>query len=343
MTVRRAPASSFLALAAVLGFVLAACGSPSSEVAAKIGDDQVTQEELATSVGVYKSVFGAEQGPCGVTDPAAEADPVACDRAVLGDLILGRIAGVYAVAHDINVTDAEVEDAVAGLEDRYGADELATAFEENGVTRADLVSLVRASLVQQAVVEAVTDAEVGDDELKAIYEERQGDFSTIEVDHILVQTEQEAQDVYDQVTAPGFSRGDFRDLAAEVSIDPGVAENGGTYGPVAATTFDPQFAAGALALEPGEVSEPVQTQFGWHVIRLESKAVTPFQEVRDQLRQEEGSAAVAAWIRDQVDAATVDVNPGLGRWDTESFTVVAIDSTNPTGATPAAPSAASSG
>ena len=332
MTVsRRAP--SVIAIVVTLALVLAACGSPSSDVAARIGDDEVSQEELATSVGVYRSVFGAEQGACGIADPAAEPDPVACDRAVLGDLILGRIAGAYAVAHDIDVTDAEVEDAVTGLEERYGAEELATAFEEHGVTRADLVSLVRASLIQEAVVTSVTDAELGDDELQAIYQERQADFTTIEFDHVLVATEAEAQDVYERATAPGFSRRDFRDLAVERSIDPGVAENGGTYGPAAATTFDPAFAAGALALAPGEVSEPVETQYGWHVIRLESKVVPSFEEVRDQLRQEEGSEVATTWIREQVDAVTVDVNPGLGRWDTETFTVVAIDSTDASGST----------
>jgi parvulin-like peptidyl-prolyl isomerase len=343
MTVSRVRAPSVAALGVTLALVFAACGSSSSEVAARIGDGEVTQEQLATSVGVYKSVFGAEQGACGIADPAAEPDPVACDRAVLGDLILGHIAGEYAVANDIDVPDAEVEDAMAGLEQQYGADQLASAFEENGVTRADLVALVRSSLVQQAVVAAVTEDEIGDDELRGIYEERQGDFSTVEVDHILIPTEEEAQDVYEQATAPGFSRRDFLDLAAEVSTDPGVAENGGTYGPVAATTFDPRFAAGAVALAPGQVSEPVQTDFGWHVIRLESKVVAPFEEVRDQLLQEEGSAVFGTWIRERIEASTVDVNPGLGRWDADTFRVVAIDSTDPSGGTPAAPSAASSG
>jgi foldase protein PrsA len=324
--VRRARSLPFVVVALVA--LAAACGSTTS-VAARVGDDEVSQDDLTTAVGVYRSIFAGQQGVCGLPEPGVELDTAACDRAVLGDLVLTQLAEGYATDHGVAVSDAEVEETVSSLEERYGTDELRRELDRNGVTREDLAELVRRSLVQQAVVSAVTADRLGEGELRARYEERLTDLSTIEVDHILVESEAEANDVYEAVTQPGFSRADFKDLAREVSTDPGVAENGGTYGPEAAATFDPDFAAGALALEPGEISRPVESGFGWHVIRLESKDVPEFDEVRDQIVQDESPTVFADWLRELLDTVTVDVNPRLGRWDDQTFTIVRVGSTDP--------------
>lgn len=328
MAVTRARTSFAVLFLAALAMLLTACGS-SASAAARIGDDEISKDELAVAVGVYRSIFTGQQGDCGLPDPAAEPDPTACERAVLGDLVLTNLAEDYASTNGIEVPETEVDAAVASLEEQYGAEQLREAFATNGVTRQDLVDLVRASLLQQAVVEAVTIEELGEDGLRSRYEEQIADFSTIEVDHVLVASQAEARDVYESATAEGFSRQDFRDLAKQVSTDPGVAENGGTYGPVAATTFDPAFASGALALEPGEISEPIKTQFGWHVIRLESKEVSSFEEVREQVVGQESTAVFGDWLRRRVEDVDVEVNPGLGRYDPETFTVVRIQSTDP--------------
>ena len=83
------------------------------------------------------------------------------------------------------------------------------------------------------------------------------------------------------------------------------------------------------ALEPGEISEPVQSEFGWHVIYLVGKQVTPFEEARTQLLQGEQGTLFNAWLRDQAETHGVDVNPKYGRFDTETLTVVAVTSTDP--------------
>ena len=58
-----------------------------------------------------------------------------------------------------------------------------------------------------------------------------------------------------------------------MSIDPSAAtELGGSLGSAVASTYVPEFAAAATALEPGEISQPVKTEFGWHVIRLVDEA-----------------------------------------------------------------------
>jgi len=122
---------------------------------------------------------------------------------------------------------------------------------------------------------------------------------------------------------------DMGKLAREISDDPSSSQNAGTLGWFSQKDMDPSFATAAFALaNVGDVSEPVQSQFGWHVIRLDGKragVVKPYEEARDQIMtelrkraiEEKREAAVSAIRkdpkasinRDAVDALTPKVDP----------------------------------
>lgn len=100
--------------------------------------------------------------------------------------------------------------------------------------------------------------------------------------HILVDEEEEAIAVRERLDAGE----EFAVVAREVSQDPGSARNGGDLGFFAAGRMVAPFSDAAFALEPGEVSDPVETQFGWHVIKVEERRMTPlptFEDMRDQI------------------------------------------------------------
>jgi peptidyl-prolyl cis-trans isomerase C len=99
--------------------------------------------------------------------------------------------------------------------------------------------------------------------------------------HILVKTEEEAK----AIVAELKNGGDFAALAKQKSTDPGAAD-GGDLGYFPKEEMVPEFAEAAFKLEKGQISEPVHTRFGWHVIKVEDKRerqVPPFDQVRDQL------------------------------------------------------------
>jgi peptidyl-prolyl cis-trans isomerase C len=100
--------------------------------------------------------------------------------------------------------------------------------------------------------------------------------------HILLASEQEAKDI-----AARLAKGeDFEALAKEYSQD-GSKEHGGDLGYFTAEEMVPAFSQAAFSLEVGEVSEPVQTEFGWHVIKLEDRRIggaQPFEDVEDAIR-----------------------------------------------------------
>ncbi|MBL27743.1 MAG: peptidylprolyl isomerase [Rhodospirillaceae bacterium] len=102
--------------------------------------------------------------------------------------------------------------------------------------------------------------------------------------HILVQTEEEAKAIRQEI----MDGADFVEMAKEKSIEPGAAQSGGDLGFFSKQQMVAPFSEAAFALEDGEVSEPVQTQFGWHVIKVESRRTRefpPFEQVQDEIME----------------------------------------------------------
>ena len=103
--------------------------------------------------------------------------------------------------------------------------------------------------------------------------------------HILVESEEEANTIKAELDAGG----DFAAIAKEKSIDPGSGANGGDLGFFGKGMMVPEFETAAFALaNPGDVSAPVQSQFGWHIIKLEEKRMSQppaFEQVAAQLQQ----------------------------------------------------------
>jgi parvulin-like peptidyl-prolyl isomerase len=182
--------------------------------------------------------------------------------------------------------------------------------------------------VQEAVAKAITADTLGEQELQKRYQQQIATFTTLHVDHILVDSEAKAQAIYDQVTAPGFTLKEFQALAKKESSDPGAPQDGGEL-TLAAGDLVPEFADAALALDNGEISQPVQTQYGWHVIWKIDEQVTPFEQARDQILQGAQSDEFGAWMRAQSADGQITVNPSFGRFDDQQLQVVRITSTDP--------------
>lgn len=100
--------------------------------------------------------------------------------------------------------------------------------------------------------------------------------------HILVETEQQAKEVFEKI-AHGE---DFTRMAKEHSKDPGSKDDGGDLGYFGRGQMVPQFEEAAFKLKKGDISDPVQTQFGWHLIKIEdrrARGAPPFEQVKDRL------------------------------------------------------------
>ena len=317
-----------VALIPLVTVVLTSCAG-TVDAAATVGGTTITDAEVAATAGVYRTIFGLQQQPCGTPDGETDTPEAACNRFALSQLIGLRLAENYATDQGLSVTDEEVASEVDALDANLGADVVAQELMKNEVTRADLEDLARSFLLEDRVARAIALDDLGEDGLRAIYDENRGDYTVVQVDHILVQTEEEARDVYEQVTAPGATRDDFLALAKKVSVDTSAKQNSGALGSNYASTYVPEFADAALALDVGEISEPVQTDFGWHVIHLVDKEVTPFEDVRADILDTQRVTAFATYVKGRADAGEIEVNPSFGRFDHEMLAVVRVATTDP--------------
>jgi PPIC-type PPIASE domain len=318
----RAPRLLLVVLAAC---VLSACGPGKPEVA-RVGEQDVAATDLQHAVALQRVLADIQGAPCGGQPAEGESADAACDRAALsGELLWLAVAG-YADANDITATDSGAEEAVAQLETQVGADVLRQALGARDLTREDLLELGRRILTIRAVRTAVAEDRIGADELRTRYDERVLEFTTVQANHILVESRAEAESVYRRVR--NATQTEFAAVAKRESTEPEANESGGDLGTGPASQFVPEFASAVAALEPGEVSQPVQSQFGWHVIYLVDKEVTPFEEAKAGLVEPVADQEFRGWLEDRADAVGVEVNPRYGRFSPDSFTVLPARSTD---------------
>jgi peptidyl-prolyl cis-trans isomerase C len=165
-------------------------------------------------------------------------------------------------------------------------------------------------LLQNHVKGQTSDAElrkVYDDAMKSMASEEE-----VRARHILVETEDEAKAILEQVKGGA----DFADLAKQKSKDPSAQEGGGDLGYFTKGQMVPEFSEVAFKMYPGQVSNPVKSQFGWHIIKVEDKRTRqppPFELVKDQIYQYVARRAQAEFVAQLRETAKIErLDKGAG-------------------------------
>jgi peptidyl-prolyl cis-trans isomerase D len=221
----------------------------------------------------------------------------------------GLVASEFTTAHEVEdlVRLRGQKRTVATLVVRAAEQEPAevdeaAAREYFDARRDDFVAPQRLDL--EAIVlsreEVAAGIEVGDELLRSVYEARKATLATPEsrvASHILIIVDAgadeaavgDARERIEALRARIEAGESFDDIARAHSEDPGSAAQGGSLGAFSRGVMDPAFEEVAFSLEPGVLSEPVRSAFGFHLIRVasvESGAVKPFEEVREQLARD---------------------------------------------------------
>ncbi|MCA0400705.1 MAG: peptidylprolyl isomerase [Proteobacteria bacterium] len=144
--------------------------------------------------------------------------------------------------------------------------------------------------------------------VKKYYDEQVAQLKPVEearARHILVEQEDEAKKIHARLKGGE----DFAKIAKEASKDPGSGAEGGDLGFFTKERMVPEFSAAAFALKPGEISEPVKSQFGWHVIKLEEKRNRPIptlDQVKERLQQALAQKAQSEYLAKLREGAKVE-------------------------------------
>ncbi len=147
------------------------------------------------------------------------------------------------------------------------------------------LAFIRNKLLMESLLQAEGKAAVTDQALRAVYDDAVKQMSNeqeVRASHILVPTEDEAKAILAELKKGG----DFAAIATEKSKDPGAAAQGGDLGYFTKEQMVPEFAEVAFKLDKGQLSDPVKSQFGWHVIKVEDKRSKPapeFEKVKEQV------------------------------------------------------------
>jgi peptidyl-prolyl cis-trans isomerase C len=146
-----------------------------------------------------------------------------------------------------------------------------------------------------------------DDAMKKVYEDASKQTAgeqEVHARHILVETEDEAKAVAEELKKGA----DFAELAKKKSKDPG-ASDGGDLGFFTKDQMVPEFSTVAFALEPGKISDPVKSQFGWHIIKVEEKRnrkAPEFEQVKAQIETYVTRKAQADYVAKLRETAKVE-------------------------------------
>ena len=288
-----------LVLLAVLALTAAACGGSSSTAATVNATDITTgdvdglfyePEEDLTDVQMAGYLSTLIQWTA--VEQTAEAD-------------LGFEATEEAV-------DAEIETIL--FEAGYAGD-LDGFLEAQNISEEGITRYATQLLIEDAVIESVTPAvEVPTlEDAQASIDAAPLEFTQVCSAHILVETEAEAEAVLERLDGGE----DFATVAAEVSIDSGSGAEGGSLGCGAAATYVPEFAEATVSATVGEVTGVVATEFGFHIILVESRSVAAPAEVLPFMEEQAIFAATDAWLLDAVKVAEVTVDEQYGTWEIE--------------------------
>jgi len=296
-------------LLAALVAVLAGCGGGGgngdvpSDAVAKVGDQTITQAQFTALIDQAKRSYKSQKRPFPkVGTPEYQALK---DQAV-AYLVQRAEFAEEAGKLKVSVSDKDVQKRLDQIKKQYfgGNDKrYQQQLKQQGLTDTQVRQDVRANLISDGLFKNVTsDVKVSDSDLKKYYDQHQQQYGVPEqrdVAHILVKTRTLANQLYDRIKGGA----DFSALAKKYSQDPGSKAQGGKLTISKGQTVGP-FDQTAFLLKTGQVSRPVKTQFGWHIIKalsaIKAAKTTPFSKVKtsiqQQLLQQKKNDAMTAWV-----------------------------------------------
>jgi foldase protein PrsA len=303
-------ATSLVILLVAVSLLVAACGgggsaSLRSNDVAVVGGQTITQEDLSNLLDRAKKSYAAQKRPFPkLGTPAYES--------LKGQAItfLVQRAEFAQKAKDmgINISNKDVDARIEQLKKQYygGSEQkYEQTLKSQGLTPDQAREEVKSELISETLYKKVTGSvHVSDSAVKNYYDQHKSLYqqkSSRDIRHILVKTKAQADKLYAQLVADHEKN--FAALAKKDSQDPGSASNGGKLTVTKGQTVPP-FDKVAFSLKTGQLSKPVHTQYGWHIIQalsgIKPPSTTSFDKVKEsirlQLEQQQKNTVMTQWV-----------------------------------------------
>jgi peptidyl-prolyl cis-trans isomerase C len=266
----------------------------SADVVVKINGVAIPRAELDRNMRPLLAKFGS-------ADALSPEQRALVEETAKENLIRTELLYQLAMKQEIDDLEQQVEEQLAIIKSRSASEEeWNDALAKKGITSEGLREQLKRAIQINAFVEneVVSKIEITDAQLKAFYDEHPESFSkpeSMRASHILIgidagagaEEKEQSKRKADEILAQVKSGADFAELAESVSTCPS-AEQGGDLGEFERGQMVAPFEDAAFGLDAGAVSEVVETQFGYHIIKATAKSaaeVVPFDEVKDRIEK----------------------------------------------------------
>lgn len=235
-------------------------------------------DKTIVSAGSYKITKGQFD---------AKLESMPASKEVLHNMVQQALVFQYAQDHKIAVTDPQIDAKIAEIKQRLSDQQLQDALKQQGMTQQDLRDLMKEQIIVKQAVD--TGIAVSDAQMTAYLVKNHSLLdqpAQVRARHILVSSLPTAQ----TIEAKLKSGGDFAALAKQYSSDPGTKDKGGELGFFTQGAMVKEFSDVAFKMNPGQISQPVHSPYGWHIIQVEEKKPAQVaslansrQKIRDQM------------------------------------------------------------
>jgi foldase protein PrsA len=299
----------FLILVIILSLcvsVLAGCEKTPKDAVARVNGDTISKDEFDKNFEMYKKAYESQYGPDIMKKDAGNDKTFeeVIKENILEKLITEKLITESAKEKNITVTDEELKEQLKNYEEILGGEEKYKEFlKQNNLTEEYFKDSIKKEMtIDKYKSDYVNGLKISEEEAKKYFEENKDSYVKVRASHILVKTEEEAKKVLDKIKKGE----DFHALAATESIDNMSAVKGGDLGFFARGQMVPEFEEAAFSLKPGEVSEIVQTDYGYHIIKVEDR-LENYEDVKDEVLEDLKNQKYQASVKKMRDEAKVKI------------------------------------
>lgn len=290
----------------MLSIALSGCKDANEEAVAKVNGEIVSREEFDQNFEMYKKIYEDSYGPDILSKSAGENKTFEdlIKENVLEKLITEEIILQEAEKENLIVSNEDVDNEINSYKQLIGGEEKFNEFlKENNMD----IDYFRQGLKKEMSIEKYKDnfisgLKIDDEEIKKVYDNNPDAYLQVRASHILVKEREEAEEILNELK----NGADFAKIAEEKSEDQRSAVNGGDLGYFTKGEMVPEFAEAAFSMDIGQISDIVETQYGYHIIKVTDK-LDSFEKVKENVKNDVLNEKYAEHLQQLRDEADVEI------------------------------------
>lgn len=267
---------------------------------AEVNGDEISKEDYKEEISFYASMLASQQQ---------------LKSSVIQMMIQDKLIADDLEENGVKIDEKEAnEDFLQYVQNYGGEEQFDKMLEDYDMSSDKFKETIEKDLMYRKHREWFDENnEVTDEEIKDYFEEHRDELEQVDASHILVEDEETAKEVKQKLD----DGEDFEKLAKEYSKDTANAENGGDLGYFTKSSMVEEFSEAAFNLKEGEISDPVETTYGFHIIKVNDKKDSP-EKLEEEIKNSLNEQKYSDYLKELYDNANVVTEEGSNQEEQES-------------------------